>query len=279
MADLMRHRRSLWLRSERALGVRSVRLPGGGGLLDEPVIAGQAVSAPQVRPLVGRNTEPAVEQPALIDDPVHIFDQPITDPPLGTEEKRVRLVQLEENEVRGCTKCRLSETRIQTVFGEGNTDADIMFVGEGPGEQEDQSGRPFVGRAGQKLDEMIGAMGIKRGDVYIANIVKCRPPRNREPAPDETATCTPYLVQQIELVRPRVIVTLGRPASQYLLRTKISMGKLRGEWQQWRGIPVMPTFHPAYILRNYTPEVRRAVWSDLQQVMRAVGLGGAAKTS
>jgi DNA polymerase len=119
---------------------------------------------------------------------------------------------------------------------------------------------------------MIGAMGLKREQVYIANIVKCRPPGNREPAPDEVATCTPYLVRQLEIVRPKVIVTLGRPASQYMLQSKLSMGRLRGNWQSWRGIKLMPTFHPAYILRNETRETKAMVWSDLKQVMVELGL-------
>jgi DNA polymerase len=119
---------------------------------------------------------------------------------------------------------------------------------------------------------MIAGMGLAREQVYIANLVKCRPPGNREPAPDEVATCTPYLVRQIEIIRPRVIVTLGRPALQYMLGQKISISKMRGQWQTWRGIKLMPTFHPAYILRQYTSETRAAVWSDLQQVMSEVGL-------
>lgn len=180
--------------------------------------------------------------------------------------------QLDENEVKGCPRCRLCETLTNTVFGEGDHNADIFFIGEGPGENEDLSGRPFIGRAGQKLDEMIASMGLKREQVYIANIVKCRPPNNREPAADEVATCTPYLERQLEIVRPKVIVTLGRPALQHMLQTKVSISKVRGTWQTWRGIKLMPTFHPAYILRNYTRETRAAVWSDLKQVMKELGL-------
>src|SRR5262249_52879532 len=155
--------------------------------------------------------------------------------------KRVRLAAMDSDEVRGCRKCRLCEQRTHTVFGEGDAEAQLMFIGEGPGENEDQTGRPFVGRAGQLLDKMIAAMGLGREQVYIANIVKCRPPGNREPAPDEVATCTPYLERQIEIIRPRVIVTLGRPATQHMLQSKLSMSRLRGQWQQWRGIRLMPT--------------------------------------
>jgi len=147
-----------------------------------------------------------------------------------------------------------------------------LFIGEGPGETGDKTGRPFVGRAGQLLDQMIAAMGLKREQVYIANIVKCRPPQNRAPAPDEVETCTPYLVRQIEIIRPKVIVTLGLPAAKYMLNSNSTMGRLRGQWHQWRGIKLMPTFHPAYLLRSYTVENRQAVWSDLQKVMDEIGL-------
>ena len=195
-----------------------------------------------------------------------------TAPALGREEKIVRLRMMDDNEVKGCTRCRLHATRTQTVFGEGDPDAKIFFVGEGPGENEDLTGRPFVGRAGQLLDKMIAGMGLSRQQVYIANIVKCRPPNNRVPSADEVATCTPYLERQLETIRPRVIVTLGRPATTYMLNSKASMGSLRGRWQTWRGIKLMPTFHPSYVLRSYTEEVRAAVWSDLKQVLVELGM-------
>jgi DNA polymerase len=166
----------------------------------------------------------------------------------------------------------LHETRKNTVFGEGDPEAKIFFIGEGPGENEDLQGRPFVGRAGELLNKWIAAMGLKREQVYIANIVKCRPPGNREPSPDEVATCTPYLERQLEIIRPAVIITLGRPAAQHMLATKISMGRLRGQWHEWRGMKLMPTYHPAYVLRSYTYETRSAVWNDLQLVMKELGL-------
>ncbi|HUC83564.1 MAG TPA: uracil-DNA glycosylase [Candidatus Acidoferrales bacterium] len=175
-------------------------------------------------------------------------------------------------EVSVCIKCRLCEARTHTVFGEGDADAKLFFIGEGPGENEDLQGRPFVGRAGQLLDKMIAAMGLKREQAFIANIVKCRPPENRVPAPDEVATCTPYLVRQIEIIRPKVIVTLGLPAAKYMLSSSLTMGRLRGQWQQWRGIKLMPTFHPAYLLRSYTEDNRQKVWSDLKAVMKELGL-------
>lgn len=199
---------------------------------------------------------------------------PISAPALSADEKRAALLELDEMQVRGCTKCELHHGRTQTVFGEGDPDARIMFIGEGPGENEDLTGRPFVGRAGELLDRMITrAMGLRREDVFICNIVKCRPPGNRAPMPEETAACTPYLERQIEVVRPEAIITLGAPAAKYILRDdKISITRARGTWREYRGIKVMPTFHPAYILRVYTDEVRRQVWSDLQAVLRELSL-------
>ena len=163
-----------------------------------------------------------------------------------------------------CTRCKLHERRKNIVFGVGNPRARLMFVGEAPGADEDVQGIPFVGRAGKKLDEMIVAIGLERSDVYIANVAKCRPPDNRAPQPDEVATCSPFLFEQIEAIRPAVIVTLGSPATKLLLNTKVGITKLRGVWQSFSGIPVMPTFHPAYLLRAYTKENRRKVWEDLK---------------
>lgn len=195
---------------------------------------------------------------------------PFSAPPISADDKRRRLIAMDENEVSVCTKCRLCQTRTRTVFGEGDADAKVFFIGEGPGENEDLQGRPFVGRAGELLNKMILAMGFRRDQVYIANIVKCRPPGNRVPAPDEVETCTPYLERQLEIIRPRVIVTLGHPAARYMLQTKTAMGRLRGQFYDWRGIKLMPTFHPAYVLRQYTEETRAAVWSDLKQVMALI---------
>ncbi len=238
-------RRDLWLRSERAFGLDSVAVPS------------EASEAP---------TPPAAPAEA-----VELFGA-ISSDVLPREQKNSLLSGMDEKEVKVCTRCRLCESRKHTVFGEGDADAKIFFIGEGPGENEDLQGRPFVGRAGQLLDKMIAAMGLQRGQVYIANIVKCRPPQNRTPAPDEVETCTPYLVRQLEIIRPKVIVTLGLPASKYMLDSKLSMGKLRGQWHAWRGIKLMATFHPAFLLRSYTEENRAAVWSDLQKVMAEVGL-------
>ncbi len=168
------------------------------------------------------------------------------------------------DEIGDCTRCKLCQARTKIVFGVGDPRAKLMFVGEGPGADEDAHGEPFVGRAGQKLNEMIRAIGLERKDVYIANVVKCRPPGNRDPEPDEVATCSPFLFRQIELIRPRVIVALGSPASKTLLGTKAGITTLRGRWGAFRGIPVMPTFHPAFLLRKYTVENRLLVFEDLK---------------
>ena len=174
-----------------------------------------------------------------------------------------------EEQVRRCTRCRLHETRTQGVFARGRTDADLMFIGEGPGADEDRLGEPFVGRAGKLLDLMVAAMGLERDEVYVTNIVKSRPPGNREPRADEIEACWPYLERQIELVRPRVICTLGRPASNALLGRTSAMGEMRGRWFSFGGVPVLPTYHPAYLLRS--PAQKRAAWEDLKKVIAALG--------
>lgn len=164
--------------------------------------------------------------------------------------------------VATCRTCRLCEARKQAVLGVGDVEADWMFVGEGPGAEEDQRGEPFVGQAGKLLDSMLAAIGLKRGmDVYIANAVKCRPPENRTPTPEETAACLPYLERQIELVRPKLIVALGRPAAQTLLQVEVKIGAARGRLHDYRGIPLIVTYHPAYLLRTLQDKAK--VWEDL----------------
>lgn len=172
--------------------------------------------------------------------------------------------------VRACTRCGLCKQRKQTVFARGTGSSGVCFVGEGPGADEDAQGLPFVGKAGQLLDRMIDAMGLGRDEVYVCNIVKCRPPDNRKPEPDEMAACMPYLNEQLELTAPRVIVALGATAVQGLLGTSEGIMRMRGKWKSYRGqIDVMPTFHPAYLLR--TPAAKREVWEDLQEVLRRIG--------
>jgi uracil-DNA glycosylase len=276
-SDRIRARIALTLRAERAFGVTSlpIRRQVDGLPVVAPVITAPSIipatqtTSPQSTNLFGNQSPPPRAAPSAA--PLHLA-QAFAGPELSRDQKLAQLTALNENEVRDCKKCRLCETRTNTVFGEGDSDAKIFFIGEGPGENEDLQGRPFVGRAGELLNKWITAMGLRRDQVFIANIVKCRPPGNREPAPDETATCTPYLERQLDIIRPRVIITLGRPSSQYMLQTKISMGKMRGQWHAWRSIKLMPTYHPAYVLRNYTYETRAAVWNDLQMVMKELDL-------
>lgn len=163
----------------------------------------------------------------------------------------------------GCPRCGLAKTRKHVVFGEGRENADVMVVGEAPGQEEDRSGRPFVGRAGKLLDLVLQSTGFAREDVYICNVLKCRPPQNRNPQPDEVSACSPYLLRQFELVQPRVILAFGTFAAQTLLGTDISIGKLRGKTHQYRGVPLVPTYHPAACLRH--PAWVRSVWEDLQR--------------
>lgn len=184
-----------------------------------------------------------------------------------------------------CTRCRLSQGRTHLVFGVGNPKAELMFVGEAPGRDEDRQGEPFVGRAGKLLNKIIEAMGLRREDVYIANVVKCRPPENRNPAPDEISTCEPFLLRQIEIIQPKVIVCLGTFAAQTLLQTEARIGALRSRFHAWPNavvkerfetalaqdsVQVMPTYHPAFLLRN--PNMKKPVWEDMQKVMGALGL-------
>ncbi len=184
-------------------------------------------------------------------------------------EKTTTLEELREF-IGDCERCKLCKSRTQVVFGVGNSKAELMFVGEGPGAEEDARGEPFVGRAGQLLTDIIErGMGMKRSDVYIANVVKCRPPGNRNPEPDEVAACEPFLARQVELVKPRAIVALGTFAAQALLRVKTPISKLRGIWHEVGGVRTMPTFHPAYLLRN--PGDKRLVWLDIQEVMKELG--------
>ena len=179
------------------------------------------------------------------------------------------LAQLEK-EFKLCVLCELSQTRTQVVFGSGNLHAELMFIGEAPGFDEDKKGEPFVGLAGQLLTKIIEAMKLKREDVYIANCLKCRPPNNRSPLPSEIATCNPILMRQIRIIEPKIVCTLGKFATQTLLSTQESISRLRGRFVDWNGIKVMPTFHPAYLLRN--PQDKKLVWQDMQLVMRELGI-------
>ena len=216
--------------------------------------AGPPPSAPPSHPAAAHT--PGPQQPAA----------QMVDVPPGAEG-----LALVRERLGDCSRCRLCQGRSSIVFGEGNPDADLLFIGEGPGFHEDKQGRPFVGPAGQLLDRMIAAMGFARTDVYIANIVKCRPPENRDPEPDEQAACRPFVDGQIQAIRPQVIVTLGRISSQSLLRSDIGVSRLRGTFRPHpeSGIPVMATYHPAALLRN--DRLKRPTWEDLKQVMERLG--------
>jgi uracil-DNA glycosylase family 4 len=173
-------------------------------------------------------------------------------------------------DIGDCTRCKLHHSRNRIVFGDGHPRARLVFVGEGPGEEEDRQGLPFVGRAGKLLTQMIEAMGLKRENVYIGNVVKCRPPKNRTPEKDEMATCGPFLNRQLAVIGPKVIVCLGNVATQTLLGTSEAMSRLRGRWFDYHGAKLLPTYHPAYLLRN--PNAKGVVWEDLQTVMAELGL-------
>jgi len=187
--------------------------------------------------------------------------------PASSRQEQLEQVAMD---LSNCQRCKLCEKRKTIVCGEGDPQAPLVFIGEGPGEQEDLQGRPFVGKAGQLLDRMIEAMGLKRTQVYIANVVKCRPPNNRNPEPEEIAACTPFLERQLDILQPKVVVALGKFAAQTLLKTEVGITQLRGRFHSYRGAQLMPTFHPAYLLRN--PGAKKEAWLDLQAVAQQLGL-------
>ena len=242
------------------------------GTVGFPKRTAVSVSAPTPAPA----STPA-SAPANVPVPANVpasAPAPASTPAPASLDRAIRLPQLAQ-EVASCTKCALAATRTQTVFARGNPEAQLCFVGEAPGADEDEQGLPFVGRAGQLLDRMIGAMGLTPDrDVYVCNIIKCRPPGNRRPEPVETATCIPYLHEQLALVRPKVIVALGNTSVAALLDTRLGITKLRGQWKLYRGTLVMPTYHPSYLLRPSPQQVdaKRQAWEDLQLVMKELGL-------
>lgn len=227
----------------------------------------------------GREAKPRVYAEAGACAPVEPPVQSQPQPRVGLDPaEAARQLEALIGEVGQCRQCELGSSRTNVVPGEGNPRARIMFVGEAPGADEDAQGRPFVGRAGQLLDKIIAACGLKRTDVFIGNILKCRPPNNREPRPDEIIHCLPYLQRQIEAIGPEVIVALGAHAAKTLLNTPKSIGHLRGQFHEYcpgigqAPIKLMPTFHPAYLLRNYSEENRRYVWEDMKKVLLELGL-------
>jgi DNA polymerase len=213
-----------------------------------------------------RRDDAAFDLRPRVDAPATLECEP--DPARSQQAQAMQALEEVRLELGECTRCPLGEGRNRIVFGDGNPDAALMFIGEGPGEEEDRRGLPFVGRAGELLTQMIErGLEIPRSEVYICNIVKCRPPKNRTPQPNEVSTCKPFLDGQIAAVKPRTIVALGRPATSLLLGREIAISKVRGTWHEYRGIPLMPTFHPAFLLRQYTDENRRVVWEDLKAAL------------
>ena len=229
--------------------------------------AGSAPTVPAApAPVKTSVPPPVVEKPA----PVSLLEAAAPAAPLLSREEKVRQLAALRQEIGECTRCKLCHGRQTVVFGEGNPDAALMFVGEGPGADEDATGRPFVGRAGQLLDKMIRAMTLQREEVYIANVVKCRPPGNRTPEPDEIASCSPFLIRQIEIIQPKVIVCLGAVAAQFLFGSKKPIGVLRGGAGRFHSATMIATYHPAYLLRN--DNAKGEAWKDLQKAMALLGL-------
>ena len=210
--------------------------------------------------VVERQIAPTTRQP----------DNPTTTPAPPQPRTPATLWQTLTAEAHDCTKCRLAGTRTNVVFGVGDPNADLMFIGEAPGRDEDEQGEPFVGRAGQLLTDIIKAMKLSREQVYIANVIKCRPPENRNPEPDELDACRPFIQRQVEIIKPKVIVTLGRFGLQSLTEKAYGISAVRGQWLEYNGIKLMPTYHPAYLLR--TPAAKKDVWADMKKVMAELGI-------
>lgn len=252
IGDLKRH-----LEFQKSMGV--ARVPVEKKAKEETV-----PKAPEKEPV--RTQAKAQLKTETRDDVIRIEEQ------IGIFDASAKKMTLEEirEEIGDCTRCKLHEGRTNLVFGEGNPKARLVFVGEGPGRDEDLQGRPFVGRSGQLLTKIIEAMGLKREDVYICNVVKCRPPENRAPEPDEMATCEQFLFKQIKAIEPGVVVCLGSTAAQSILKTKQSLGSLRGKFHQYGRAKLMVTYHPAALLRN--PNFKKPLWEDMQVVMKELGI-------
>jgi len=264
-----RERAEAWLEYFDALGISPfcIDRAAPSTISSEPIAA---IAEEIARPVWAARA--AISNPPPVAQPVPVLPV-IKSATLFAANDRVEGDTLERirDDIGGdCRRCKLCEQRNKIVFGAGSAKADLVFVGEGPGHDEDVQGLPFVGRAGKLLTQMIEAMGLRRDDVYIANVVKCRPPQNRAPEPDEIATCSPFLYRQIAVIRPKAVVCLGAIAFQSLTGTKQSISRLRGQWLDFRGTPLMLTYHPAYLLRN--PNAKGDVWEDLKKVMAHLGL-------
>jgi DNA polymerase len=234
----------------------------GNGLLPTQAAA-PAIASEPLASAPALSVQPPLPKPAPVVAPSVAPTMPSLAAPRASGEELRRRLSLIDDEVRQCTRCELHKGRTHTVFARGNPEASLMFVGEGPGQEEDRTGQPFVGPAGQLLDKMVAAMGLGRDDVYICNVVKCRPPGNRTPLPSEAGACAPFLHGQLDAIKPRVIVALGRCAAENM--GLVEAGGWRGRWGKYRDYDVMPTYHPAFLLRS--PEFKRPVWEDLQRVM------------
>ena len=258
---------------ERSAAAQSFEVSPAAALTMPP----SPIPVVQERSLPKSAPKPKLE-PEKTSTPLRDILPPPTGPSLFEAVDKVKddtLLKIRED-IGDCTRCKLHKGRHKIVFGDGNAKAELVFIGEGPGADEDMQGLPFVGRAGKLLTQMIEAMGLQRKDVYICNVVKCRPPENRAPEPDEVTTCSPYLLRQIDVIQPKVIVCLGAVAAKTLLETTRGISQFRGEWLQWRGRKLMATYHPAYLLRN--PNAKGEVWKDLQKVMAELGLQVPKKT-
>ena len=275
MNDQTRTKVEAWLRYYDDLGVKSFYRDRARGAVPEIPAASREQVAPNRAPVLPED----VSKPRSQGAPVAEFAPPsalpvlpnLRGPSLFDVADRVEGDTLERisADIGDCTRCRLHKARTNIVFGVGNPKAELVFVGEGPGHDEDIQGIPFVGRAGKLLTQMIEAMGLKRNDVYICNVVKCRPPENRLPEKDEIATCSPFLMRQLGVIAPKVIVCLGACAAQTLLATNAGISKFRGQWFDFHGSKLIATYHPAYLLRN--PPAKSEVWNDLKKVLTELG--------
>lgn len=276
-------------RFDQAIGLEtSPRTSAGTGAVPEAPSAADrvpvpAVVAPARAPAASAAATPALRTAAApAAAPIastHVYPPESLRAPGDAADRARRLSEIDARHAASCPHCLAATGHTRLVFGEGAAHAELMFVGEAPGDAEDRAGRPFLGAAGEKLDEMIKAMGLSREQVYIASILKSRTPDNRTPMPEEVAACGPFLMEQILAVQPKVIVTLGGPAAKWICGTDAGISRIRGTWQQWTppagadcpSIAVMPTYHPSYVLRTYTKQVRMEVWSDLRAVLAKLG--------
>lgn len=271
MDRLNRPRAAAWFRYAEELGLGPYYLDRASEQSQQPAEAELVTPAVQVAAAGAAASRVAQAAPASKPAPAPAFVPQVTGPSLFEERiENDTLERVRADIGPNCTRCKLHKARTHIVFGVGNPKAELVFVGEGPGRDEDEQGEPFVGRAGKLLTQMIEAMGLRRQDVYICNVVKCRPPENRLPEKDEITTCSPFLFRQLGVIQPKVVCCLGACSAQTLLNTNQGISRYRGEWFDYRGSKLIATYHPAYLLRN--PNAKGEVWKDLQKVMAVLGL-------